>query len=269
MLTIEEVRFGQGGSGYLAWPTRARAPLPAVVVLHEAAGLDDHVVDVTRRVAAAGYVALAPDLYARDSIRPEALTRERIEPMVAVLDELPFAQAMDPAARAAAFEAHAPGDAARLQETCDAMFAAAADVGDLLPTALAAVRYLRDEVDASRGQPVAALGFCMGGTLVGRVAAADPALAAAVVFYGRAPGDDEVAAIRCPVLGCYGEDDPRVNASVDGLEAAATRHGVAFTRVVHAGAGHAFFNDTRSTYVVGAARAAWVRTLGFLLEHLT
>jgi carboxymethylenebutenolidase len=49
--------------GYLARPEGAEGPLPAVIVLQEWWGLNEHIKDVTRRVALEGYVALAPDLY--------------------------------------------------------------------------------------------------------------------------------------------------------------------------------------------------------------
>ena len=45
---------------YCARPENDR-PCPAVVVIHEAFGLDAHIADLTRRIAAEGYVAVAPD----------------------------------------------------------------------------------------------------------------------------------------------------------------------------------------------------------------
>ena len=48
--------------GYLAWP-EDEGPYPAVVVIQEWWGLNDHIQDVVRRFAAEGFVALAPDLY--------------------------------------------------------------------------------------------------------------------------------------------------------------------------------------------------------------
>ena len=47
--------------GYLAQPKDAEGPLPGVLVIHENRGLNAHIEDVARRVALAGYVALAPD----------------------------------------------------------------------------------------------------------------------------------------------------------------------------------------------------------------
>ncbi len=50
------------GGGYLAMPD-GRGPHPGVVVIHEAYGLNDHIKDVARRLAGAGYAALAVDLF--------------------------------------------------------------------------------------------------------------------------------------------------------------------------------------------------------------
>lgn len=63
-LRAEEVTYpGSTGpvKGYLARPA-GQAPAPGVVVIHENRGLQPHIRDVARRVALAGYVALAPDL---------------------------------------------------------------------------------------------------------------------------------------------------------------------------------------------------------------
>jgi carboxymethylenebutenolidase len=51
--------------GYLAEPRNAQGPQPGVIVVHENRGLVDHIKDVARRVARAGFVALAPDLLSR------------------------------------------------------------------------------------------------------------------------------------------------------------------------------------------------------------
>lgn len=57
-------RDGEELTGYLAWPASAAdSPLPGLIVLQEWWGVNEHIKDVTRRFAAAGYVALAPDLY--------------------------------------------------------------------------------------------------------------------------------------------------------------------------------------------------------------
>jgi len=47
--------------GYLVKPAEATGPLPAVLVIHENRGLNPYIEDVARRVAKAGFMALAPD----------------------------------------------------------------------------------------------------------------------------------------------------------------------------------------------------------------
>ncbi len=64
----QQVEFKSGKitvRGFLARPDGAPGPQPAVVVIHEWWGLNDHIKDIARRFAARGYVALAPDLYSR------------------------------------------------------------------------------------------------------------------------------------------------------------------------------------------------------------
>src|SRR3954452_11340417 len=60
----QNVTFASNGGqahGYLAKPESGSGP--GVVVIQEWWGLDDHIADVTDRLAAEGFVALAPDLY--------------------------------------------------------------------------------------------------------------------------------------------------------------------------------------------------------------
>jgi carboxymethylenebutenolidase len=53
---------GKQMGGYLVRPADAGfKPLPAIVVVHENRGLNPHIADVTRRAAAAGFMAFAPD----------------------------------------------------------------------------------------------------------------------------------------------------------------------------------------------------------------
>jgi len=56
-----EVAPGRTYRGYQAAPARRRAGAPAVLVVHENRGLNDHVRDVARRLAVAGYLAVAVD----------------------------------------------------------------------------------------------------------------------------------------------------------------------------------------------------------------
>jgi carboxymethylenebutenolidase len=67
-LTSSEIKYtSTDGAPIGAYVTRPRGdgPRPAVVVIHGWDGINDHIRDVARRLAKAGYVALAPDLLSR------------------------------------------------------------------------------------------------------------------------------------------------------------------------------------------------------------
>ena len=273
-LTCQWVRTGaEPALGYLCYPDRARTPLPAVLVLQEAWGVEEHIEDVTRRFAAAGYAAFAPDLYARGGERPPALTRARMSEMLAFLATLPPTAMMDPKALAAALTLRPEDEQERIRATRGAIFGDGQQPGLLrpdvwLPQLLGATHFLRHECAVTRGSKVAAVGFCMGGGLTALLACHDEELAAAAVFYGVAPAAELVPAIACPVLGLYGALDARINAGVPAFAEAMARHGKRFEPHTYEGAGHSFFNDTRPSYEVRAARDAFARVLGLFRETL-
>jgi carboxymethylenebutenolidase len=67
-ITVERVslrRLDATVAAYAAWPARALANVPSVVVIMHVWGVDESIRDVVRRLAAAGYAAIAPDLYSR------------------------------------------------------------------------------------------------------------------------------------------------------------------------------------------------------------
>lgn len=120
------------------------------------------------------------------------------------------------------------------------------------------------------GAKVAAIGFCMGGGLVWRLlAAGTPELAAAFPFYGPTPDDPDFGGSKyVAVLGFYGEQDQRVNATEPVARAALERAGLVHELVTEPGANHAFFNDTGDRYDASAAEDAWRRTLDWLSVHV-
>jgi carboxymethylenebutenolidase len=268
-LSIETLRHGRNGErqGLLAYPRRAAPPLPAVLLIQEAWGIDDHIEDVLRRLALAGYAAFAPDLFFVGGARLPALERARAAEIKAFVDELPAGKAFDPAAREAALAARPEAEAQRLRASMEALTAALGASERNLESVAEATRFVREELAVTRGQKIVSVGFCMGGGLSARLAAADPLLAGAVVFYGTAPLAAEVERIRCPILAFYGGLDARINAGIAGFEAAMKARGMAFDHHVYPGAGHAFFNDTRPSYEVGAARDSYARLLAFLRDR--
>src|SRR5947207_14327994 len=70
----QKLRFGGDCEGFLQLP-RGEAPAGAVVILHERYGLVQHTLDLAQRLAADGYVALAPDLFSRWQGDRDALRR--------------------------------------------------------------------------------------------------------------------------------------------------------------------------------------------------
>lgn len=67
-ISSETIKYASSGgasvSGYLSLP-QGKDRFPAVIVIHENRGLNDHTRDVARRFAAEGFIALAPDLLSR------------------------------------------------------------------------------------------------------------------------------------------------------------------------------------------------------------
>jgi carboxymethylenebutenolidase len=265
----EWVRY-QDRIGYLAMPERAAAPLPGVVVIQEITGVNEHIEDVTRRIAAAGYVALAPDLFAVDGERPAALSRERVARAFAFIRTLPPTAFGDPSVRDAALAKLPEAEGAQIGESLGRVFGSSAPgrmelmVGQLRD----AVRYLRAERAETRDQRVGCVGFCMGGGLSALLACEEPELSAAAIYYGSAPAGEKTATIACPVIAFYGEKDQRVNAGIPGFEEAMRAGGKSFEHHVYPGAAHAFFNDDGPSYDVRAARDSFARLLSFFVKTL-
>jgi carboxymethylenebutenolidase len=132
-----------------------------------------------------------------------------------------------------------------------------------VPDMLAAVDFLSRQPFVRPGR-IGSVGFCMGGALSARLAAAGATLAACVIFYGVAPPFDRLPNIRCPVLGLYGGEDRGITDGVPSFAEAMQKSGKSFEYHTYPGAGHAFFNDTRSdVYRREAVEDAWRRVLAF------
>jgi carboxymethylenebutenolidase len=263
----EWVTYGNQ-TGFLAWPEQARAPLPSVVVIQEVWGVDAHIEDVTRRVAASGYVALAPDLFAEGGKRPAALGADRIARVQAFGAAHPPGSLFQEEPRKAALAQLDPDDAARIVETLQAAFGTVGRLPSLVAPLRASVQYLRHERAESKDQRTGCVGFCMGGGLSALLSCEEPEVSAAAVFYGNAPAPEAVARSTCPVIGFYGGNDERVNVGIPGFEAAMKSASRPFETHLYPGVNHAFFNETGWAYQADAARDSWVRLLEFFRHHL-
>lgn len=136
-----------------------------------------------------------------------------------------------------------------------------------------AVDYLLDH-EATTGDKVGTVGFCMGGGFVILMANQEKEkIGAAVAFYGVIPNTpDDLSGIACDVQGHFGEKDDfvpedKAKALFDQIREQA---GVNTDLHLYEGRGHAFFNDENAmgTYDKQAADEAWAATLEFLRSKL-
>ena len=261
---VTHTRDGQSMTGLLVTPQAVTEPLPAVVVIQEIWGPDAHIQDVARRVATAGYTALAPDLYSRGT-RPEGLRPERIEEMKQFMEEVPAGAWHNQAAMQEILSQQ--GDRGRrIGETIGLLFGPR-DTDGMLKDLSAWLDYL-ESAPESRGKPVGTTGYCMGGALSFLLATRDRRPRVALVYYGTAPDPALMSTIECPVHGFYGGTDTRITEQVPAVAAAMKDHGKSYGSTVYASAGHAFFNDSRKSYDVHAARDAWAVSLGLFNQYL-
>jgi len=230
----EFVSVDTGGTPVRVWvvyPER-KDKAPVIVVIHEIFGLTDWIRAVADQLAADGFIALAPDLLSGKG------------PNGGGTDAFPSRD--------------------------DAVKAVSALPRDEVIARLNAVRKYGLSLPAATGKS-ATVGFCWGGSTSFAYAVAQPALDAAVVYYGTAPEDPEaLAAIRAPVLGLYGGSDARVDATLDATEAAMKVKGKSYERHVFDGAGHGFLRAQSGQEGANqrATDQAWPLTLAFLRKNL-
>src|SRR5277367_1601519 len=156
---------------FIVYP-EVKDPAMAVVVIHEIFGLTPWARNAADEVAAAGYIAIAPDLLSGAGPNGGGSSAfSGTDDAMAAIHNLPPAQIT--------------GD-----------LNAAADYVKTLP--------------ACNGK-LAVGGFCWGGGQTFRFACNRPDLKAAFVFYGPPPAAEGMAKITCPVYGFYGEKDSRIS----------------------------------------------------------
>ncbi|HUF76615.1 MAG TPA: dienelactone hydrolase family protein [Longimicrobiales bacterium] len=205
---------------------------PVVIVIMEIFGLTDWIRAVADQMAAEGYIALAPDLLS--GMGPGGGGTEAFasrDDVVAGVRGLSSEEAMR---RLDAVRAHAL------------------------------------TIPSANGE-VGVMGFCWGGSTSFSYAIHQPALDAAVVYYGSSPAEGAAYAdINAPVLGLYGGDDQRVNATIPMAEEALAELDKTYEVEIYDGAGHGFLRaqDDREGANMAATEQAWDRTIAFFREHL-
>lgn len=222
------VEYKNGGvnlSGYLSKPMK-KGKYPAIIVIHENRGLNEHTRDVARRFAEVGYVALATDALSRSGGTASFETPEKAREAFGKLD-----------------------------------------MKDVMSDLNASLDFLNSHKNVKKDK-LASIGFCWGGARSFALATEPNKLKAAVVFYGTAPTNEQLAKVHCPVLGIYGETDTRITSKVPEVDAEMKKLKKSFEHKIYPGAAHAFFNDTGDRYNAEAAKDAWVKTLAFLKKNM-
>ena len=216
---------------YVSSPAESGAH-PAVIVIQHAGGVDEFIRGMSDRLAEAGFVAVAPDLYHREdpSSSDDPMTRMgRLRDGNIVAD-------VNAAVAHAAGLSEVRSDRVGITGFC---------MGGRVAYLMAA------------SNPAFKAGVVFyGGNLM--------------VPWGEGPAPFDISGqIGCPLLGLFGEDDPNPNpADVAKIDAELTRLNKTHEFHSYPGAGHAFMNEGRPSYRQSAATDAWPRCVEWFNRHL-
>jgi len=245
----------------LATPKDGGKKNPGIVIIHEAYGLNNQIRGVTKRYAENGYIAIAPNLFSRNS---DLMNEKNIESAMRPLWTLPPEKRADPAALQELMKTMSETD----RQVMNLFFGAREQMEkQMAEDLLHCVDYLKS-VEGVNSERLGVTGFCLGGGLAYQVSTAYP-FSASVPFYGMNPRPIEsVEKINGPVLAFYAGEDARVNEGIPAIAGAMVKYKKEFSLKVYKGAQHAFFNETRPVYNRGAAEDAWELTMRFLSANL-
>ena len=215
---------------WISYPER-KDKAGVVIVIQEVFGLTDWLRGVADQLAKEGFIAVAPDMVS--GLGPNGGGTESVASRD---DVVALTRGLTP---------------------------------EMVRERLDAVRGYGVKLPAANGK-VGTVGFCWGGARSFAYAAADPPPAAAVVYYGSAPDSATLLAVKAPVLGNFGSDDARVNATIEPAAATLKKLGRSFEAHYYEGAGHGFLRQQaeREGANLKATQAAWPRTIAFLKKHL-
>jgi carboxymethylenebutenolidase len=242
-LRAETVRIqGAGGDeieAYLATPLD-EGSRGGVVVIHHMPGYDEGSLEITRRFAAHGYLAICPNLYTREA--PGADPDDAAATARAA-GGVPDERLVGDVAGAAAYLRALPGGNGRI----------------------ATIGYCsggRQSFLAAVSLDLAAAVDCYGAFVVGSPPEGYPVR--------MTPLADRVGDLRCPLLGLFGADDKNPSPDeVAELDRLLTEAGKEHEFHVYEGAGHAFFATDRPAYRPEAAKDGWQRIWDFFGRHLS
>jgi carboxymethylenebutenolidase len=233
-LTAGEIRIGDVAA-YRAQPAGGKN-LPTILVISEIFGVHEYIADVCRRLAKLGYLAIAPELFARYG-DPRKLTSVQ-DILSSIIAKVPDKEVMADLDACADWAKSNGGDPARLGIT----------------------------------------GFCWGGRITWLYSAHNPAIKAAVAWYGRIDGEvndrtprwplDVAGSIKGAVLGLYGGKDQGIPLDdVEAMKSAVEKTGGRSQIHVYPDAPHAFHADYRPSYRKEAAEDGWQRLQAWFKQY--
>lgn len=230
-IAVMHPMLSTGIPAYAAAPQNTTRATPGIVLMQHVWGVDATIRDDVRRLAKEGFVTAAPVLYARMN-PPDVDNTEDFDII------RPYGQKLD-------------------QNDVEKDLEAAADW----------IRLRAGSMRDARPPKVGIIGFCGGARTALRQTWSNPKpYDAAVIFYGAVAGQ-ESGSVAIPVMGNYGARDTGI--PVADVRAFYARLQVPHDVKIYDAAGHAFFDDTRSSYVPSAAADAWTRTLAFFHKYLS
>ncbi len=223
---------------YYAAPA-GKSGLPVLLLVHEVFGVHEYIADTARRFARAGYLAIAPELFARQGDPGSYGEVGRL--LAELVDKAPDAQV--------------------LADLDGALGWAAANGGDAGKVAITGFCWGGRIVWLYSGHsPRVKAGVAWYGRLQGTASALTPTHPL-----------DITGRLQCPVLGLYAGDDAGIAPDTVRRMQAALAAGGAASRasqiVVYPDAPHAFHADYRPSYRKQAAEDGWRRCLNWLRSH--
>ena len=221
---------------YRAMPSKGRA-FPVVVVVQEIFGVHEHIKDVCRRLAKLGYLAVAPELYARQGAVSKLTDVNDI--ITKVVSKVPDAQVMaDLDATVAWVKESGEGNVEKLGVTGFCW-------GGRIVWLYAA------------HNPRAKAAVAWYGRLVGKPSELQP----------KHP-IDIAASLKVPVLGLYGGDDQGIPLdTVEQMRKALQEAGSPSEIVVYPNTPHGFYADYRASYRKEQAEDGWRRLQAWFKQH--
>jgi len=226
---------GQDIPVYASQP-EGKTGLPVVLVISEIFGVHEHIADMARRFAKAGYLALAPDLFVRQGDATKVASIPEL--MKNIVGKTPDAQVMTDLDAVVAWAKQNGGDTSRLGITGFCW-------GGRVTWMYAA------------HNPQVKAGVAWYGRLVGESTPITPQHPV-----------DIAASLTVPVLGLYGGKDTGIPLDTVAKMKAALAKGTSGSEfVVYDDAGHAFNADYRPSYVAADAKDGYARCLAWFKQH--